>query len=107
PHVEDGTVTLIGATTENPSFEVISPLLSRTRVFRLEALGDEDLRQIVGRGIRELAVEIDPDAAEALVNGARGDARIALNGLETAASLAAGERVALAQVEQALQAKHL
>jgi putative ATPase len=107
PHVEDGTVTLIGATTENPSFEVISPLLSRTRVFRLEALGDEDLRQIVGRGIRELAVEIDPDAAEALVDGARGDARIALNGLETAASLAAGERVALAQVEQALQAKHL
>jgi putative ATPase len=107
PHVEDGTVTLIGATTENPSFEVISPLLSRTRVFRLEALGDEDLRQIVGRGIRELAVEVDPDAAEALVNGARGDARIALNGLETAASLAAGERVALAQVEQALQAKHL
>jgi putative ATPase len=107
PHVEDGTVTLIGATTENPSFEVISPLLSRTRVFRLEALSDEDLRQIVGRGIRELGVQVDPDAIEALINGARGDARIALNGLETAGNLAAGERVALAQVEQALQAKHL
>jgi putative ATPase len=107
PHVEDGTVTLIGATTENPSFEVISPLLSRTRVFRLEALDDDDLRQIVKRGIGELAVEIEDEAVEALVNGARGDARIALNGLETAANLAAGTKIALAQVEQALQAKHL
>jgi len=108
PHVEDGTVTLIGATTENPSFEVISPLLSRTRVFRLEALTEEDLRQIVERGILELTAQVEPEAVEALVNGARGDARIALNGLETAASLAgAGNPVGLAQVEQALQAKHL
>ena len=107
PHVEDGTVTLIGATTENPSFEVISPLLSRTRVFRLEALGDEDLRQILERGLRQLPAEIDPDALEALVSGARGDARIALNGLETAGDIAAGGRINLAQVEEALQAKHL
>ena len=107
PHVEDGTVTLIGATTENPSFEVISPLLSRTRIFRLEALAEDDLRKIVERGMSELAVEIEPEAAEALVNGARGDARIALNGLETAANLAGAERIGLAQVEQALQAKHL
>jgi putative ATPase len=107
PHVEDGTVTLIGATTENPSFEVISPLLSRTRVFRLEALTEDDLRQIVRRGVAELAVELEPDAAEALVNGARGDARIALNGLETASHLASGRPIAVADVEQALQAKHL
>jgi putative ATPase len=108
PHVEDGTVTLIGATTENPSFEVISPLLSRTRVFRLEALTEVDLGQIVERGILELTVRVEPEAVEALVNGARGDARIALNGLETAASLAGpGNPVGLAQVEQALQAKHL
>ena len=107
PHVEDGTVTLIGATTENPSFEVISPLLSRTRVFRLEALTEEDLRRIVRRGIDELGVVVKPDAVDALVNGSRGDARIALNGLETAARLAGGEPVALAQVEEALQAKHL
>ena len=107
PHVEDGTVTLIGATTENPSFEVISPLLSRTRVFRLEALTEDDLHQIVRRGVAELGVEIEADAAEALVNGARGDARIALNGLETAANLAAGRPLAVAEVEQALQAKHL
>ena len=108
PHVEDGTVTLIGATTENPSFEVISPLLSRTRVFRLEALTEGDLRQIVERGVLELGAQVEPDAIEALVNGARGDARIALNGLETANNLAgAGKTVGLAQVEQALQAKHL
>ena len=107
PHVEDGTVTLIGATTENPSFEVISPLLSRTRVFRLEALDDDDLRKIVQRGIGELGVEIEAEAIEALINGARGDARIALNGLETAANLAAGVKIGLPQVEQALQAKHL
>ena len=108
PHVEDGTVTLIGATTENPSFEVISPLLSRTRVFRLEALTEEDLRQIVERGVLELGARVEPEAVEALVNGARGDARIALNGLETAANLAgAGNPVGLAQVEQSLQAKHL
>ena len=107
PHVEDGTVTLIGATTENPSFEVISPLLSRTRVFRLEALTEEDLRRIVERGVAELGVEVLPEAVTALVNGARGDARIALNGLETAADLAAGAAVTEAQVEEALQAKHL
>src|SRR5438270_12211148 len=89
PHVEDGIFFIVRATTENPSFEVISPLLSRTRVFRLEALSDDDLRQIVQRGLAELAVQVDPDALEALVNGARGDARIALNGLETAAHLAA------------------
>lgn len=107
PHVEDGTVTLIGATTENPSFEVISPLLSRTRVFRLEALGDEDLRRIARRGLEELRVEIEPEALDALVAGARGDARVALNGLETAAGLAEGGRIQTGQVEQALQAKHL
>ena len=59
------------------------------------------------RGSGELGVEIEPEAVEALVNGARGDARIALNGLETAANLAAGTPIELAQVEQALQAKHL
>src|SRR3979409_742016 len=62
---------------------------------------------MVERGIGELGVEIEADAVEALVNGARGDARIALNGLETAANLAGGVKIALAQVEQALQAKHL
>lgn len=107
PHVEDGTVILIGATTENPSFEIISPLLSRTRVFRLEALGEVEVRQIVERGLSELGAAIDPDALAALVGGARGDARIALNGLETAAALAGEATIGLSQVEEALQAGHL
>jgi putative ATPase len=107
PHVEDGTVTLVGATTENPSFEVISPLLSRSRVFRLEALSLEELEQVARRGLAELGVEIEPDALRALVEGARGDARIVLNGLETAAALSAGRPVHLGAVERALQERHL
>ncbi|MBA3451256.1 MAG: replication-associated recombination protein A [Chloroflexia bacterium] len=93
PHVEDGTVILIGATTENPSFEVIAPLLSRSRVVVLEALTDADVSQIVDRalideerglGRRELA--LTNEARELLVNLANGDARFALNTLEFAAA---------------------
>src|SRR5438034_7991261 len=106
PHVEDGTVTLIGATTENPSFEVIAPLLSRTRVFRLEALSSEELEQVVQRGLRALEVEIEPDAMLGLLEGSRGDARVALNALETASALGEGP-VRLDAVERALQQGHL
>src|ERR1700704_5620764 len=87
PHVEDGTVTLIGATTENPSFEVISALLSRSRVFRLEALAPEDLERVARRGLGELGAEIEPEALGALLEAARGDARVVLNALEAAAAL--------------------
>ncbi len=107
PHVEDGTVTLIGATTENPSFEVIAPLLSRSRVFRLEALERDDLKKIVERGASELGAAISADGMDALLEGARGDARVALNGLETAAALAGGEEITLTHVERALQEGHL
>src|ERR1700757_61859 len=72
PHVEAGTVTLIGATTENPSFEVIAPLLSRSRVFRLEALEREELKQVVERGLGELRATIGDDALDALLETARG-----------------------------------
>ncbi len=106
PHVEDGTVTLIGATTENPSFEVNAPLLSRSRVFRLEALSPEDLERIVNRGLAELGRALSQEAREALLEGARGDARVALNGLEVAAALTEGE-IGLEQVEHALQQGHL
>ena len=92
PHVEDGTVTLIGATTENPSFEVIAPLLSRSRVFALQSLTPEDVEAIVSRaaedtdhGLGGMRVSIASDAMAHLVNIANGDARIALNALETAA----------------------
>ncbi|HKW59826.1 MAG TPA: replication-associated recombination protein A [Candidatus Dormibacteraeota bacterium] len=107
PHVEDGTVTLIGATTENPSFEVISPLLSRSRVFRLEQLERDELRQVVNRGLDELQATIDDDAMDALLEVARGDARVALNGLEAAAALTGEGPVNLESVERALQQRHL
>src|SRR2546423_2138771 len=107
PHVEDGTVTLIGATTENPSFEVIAPLLSRSRVFRLEALTAEDLERIARRGAAELGAEIEKDALEGLLEAARGDARVVLNALEAAAALAPGPAIALADVEAAMQQRHL
>ena len=92
PHVENGTVTLIGATTENPSFEVIAPLLSRSRVFALQGLSPEEVESIVNRacedterGLGDMAVSVNPDAMSHLVNIANGDARVALNALETAA----------------------
>ena len=92
PHVEDGTVTLIGATTENPSFEVIAPLLSRSRVFALQSLTPEDVEAIINcaaedpeRGLGDMSVSVAADAMAHLVNVANGDARVALNALETAA----------------------
>ena len=93
PHVENGVITLIGATTENPSFEVIAPLLSRSRVFRLEQLESDELKQVVQRGLAELGARIDDDALGALLEGSRGDARVALNGLEAAAALAGEQAV--------------
>jgi putative ATPase len=107
PHVEDGSITLIGATTENPSFEVIAPLLSRSRVFRLEQLERDELKQVVERGLAELTVRMDGDAVDALLEGSRGDARVALNGLEAAAALAGDEAIAVDHVERALQQSHL
>lgn len=107
PHVEDGTVTLIGATTENPSFEVISPLLSRSRVFRLEQLRREELEQVVERGLAQLKARITDDAMNALLEASRGDARVALNGLEAASALAGEEPVGLEHVERAMQERHL
>jgi len=93
PHVEDGTVILIGATTENPSFEVNSPLLSRSRVIVLRALTDDDVRTIVRRALEDQErglggqrLEIEDEALDFLVNVANGDARFALNTLEFAAT---------------------
>ena len=95
PYVEDGTVTLIGATTENPSFEVNSALLSRSRVFVLKALEDDDVRTLVERALHDderglggAKVALEPEALEALVNLANGDARSALSTLEFAAAAA-------------------
>ncbi len=95
PYVEDGTVTLIGATTENPSFEVVAPLLSRSRVIRLEALGEAELVAIARRALTDVehglgarAIVADDATLHALATIAGGDARTALNVLELAAGLA-------------------
>ncbi|HOC94566.1 MAG TPA: replication-associated recombination protein A [Candidatus Cloacimonadota bacterium] len=82
PYVESGAVILIGATTENPSFEVIPALLSRCHVFVLEMLGEEDLKAILGRGVNELGLERDEDVIGWLATQSGGDARRALNQLE-------------------------
>ena len=119
PHVEDGTVTLIGATTENPAFEVIAPLLSRSRVYALHPLSDEQVKSVVDRALRDeergigaLRVELSSEAEEGLVRLSNGDARVALTALEVAASAAApGEdgarQVQLPDVEDALQHRAL
>ena len=94
PHVEKGTVVLVGATTENPSFEVNSALLSRCRVYVLRALEDDDLRAIMrraladgARGLASLRPEVTDDGLNAIAHVANGDARVALNVLEVAVSL--------------------
>lgn len=93
PHAEDGTIILIGATTENPSFEVISPLLSRSAVYVLKPLNREAMRKILLRtltnkekGFGEKGIKISEKALERLINFADGDARAGLNGLEFVAN---------------------
>ncbi len=119
PFVENGTVTFIGATTENPSFEVISPLLSRCRVFRLNLLSDEEVRLIVERAIKDAErglgkshIAISEEALRHLVTISNGDARVALNALEMTASATLpdddGSRsIGLSAIEEALQHRAL
>ena len=99
PYVERGTIRLIGATTENPSFEVIAALLSRCRVYRLTPLTDEQLIQLLKRaladkqrGLGALKVTADDEALEMIAGYANGDARYAYNALETAAKLGGRRR---------------
>jgi putative ATPase len=88
PAVEDGLVVLIGATTENPYFEVNAPLMSRSTLWRLEPLTDDELSVIVARGLVAEGASADDDAVDALCAASGGDARSALNTLEVAVSLA-------------------
>ena len=106
PAVEDGTITLIGATTENPSFEVIGPLLSRCRVFVLTLLTPSELSKIIDRALKELKLKIDDKAKEFLLDSSNGDARIAINVLEIASKLAK-KTIKLKDIEEALQRKTL
>jgi putative ATPase len=119
PHVETGLITLIGATTENPSFEIIAPLLSRSRVMLLKPFSDDDLLLILKRavadeerGLGALNLEIEPEALSAIVWSADGDARTVLNTMEAAASLIdpgpdGSRKITRRVVEEAFQKKYL
>ncbi|MCW8891807.1 MAG: replication-associated recombination protein A [Deltaproteobacteria bacterium] len=113
PSVERGEVILIGATTENPSFEVNSALLSRSRVFVLEPLSPDNLKTLITRalnqqpGITEPGQLIDPDALEFLAEQADGDARVALGAIEVAISVYPKSPITLAIAQEALQKKAL
>ena len=119
PHVEDGTIVLIGATTENPYFEVNSPLISRCRLYTFEPLTSQQVADIVRkaaqdseRGLGKMNLVLEPEALDHMVNLANGDARAALNALETAAQLAQpddkGQRtITVALAEEAVQKRLL
>lgn len=102
PTVEDGTITLIGATTENPFFEVNGPLLSRSTLFRLEPLNPESLRVLLDRGLKSEGGTIDEDAAGAIIDSVDGDGRALLTTLEVALAIAGeSQHVTLDDVERA------
>jgi len=101
PSVESGLVVLIGATTENPYFSVNAPLLSRSTLWRLDALDDDDIRAVAARGLLAEGAEADAAAIDELVALSDGDARAALGTLEIAISLAAGRRLEVVDIERA------
>lgn len=105
PYVENGVLTLIGATTENPSFEVIGPLQSRCQVYVLKGLTVEDLETIIQQGAKTLGVKVAKDAAEFLATFASGDGRKALNVLETAAGLY--KKITLDNLKSTLRSPYL
>ena len=102
PAVEDGTLTLIGATTENPFFEVNAPLRSRSTLFRLEPLSREATRTLVERGLVALGVRAEAEAVDLLLDRAGGDGRQVLTSLEVAAALSHPADITIADVEAAL-----
>lgn len=116
PAVENGWITLVGATTENPSFEVNAPLMSRSTLFRLEPLEDTDVRTILERalddserGLGNFDIEMSEEALDHIAHASGGDARVGLNALEAAAMLAAraGGKLSLEVAEEALQRRAL
>lgn len=98
PAVEDGTITLIGATTENPYFEVNAPLLSRSTLFRLEGLGTTDVLELLGRGVLAESAAASTDALSMIAQRCGGDGRAALVALEVAIAIADGGEVGLEHV---------
>ena len=107
PYVERGDITLIGATTENPSFEIIGPLLSRCRVVTLKQLEEEELKKILKRGLGRIKAKLDKKPLDFLIESSNGDARIMLNILEIASSLSKRKSLGIKNLERALQSKQL
>ena len=107
PIVEKGTIILIGATTENPSFEVIGPLLSRCKVLLLNQLNNQDLSIICERGLKELKISLKDDAKNFLIEFANGDARVVLNTLEIAKIISRQKKINFLTVQEVLQSKLL
>ena len=120
PYVEDGTLTLIGATTENPSFEVISALLSRSQVYVLNELSTDELRLILNSGLKELNAKLDKKGTDFILEYANGDARALLNVLGNTLNLksdisvdkeqlskAKSTKITLQDLKNTLQSKHL
>jgi putative ATPase len=107
PFVERGDITLIGATTENPSFEVIGPLLSRTRVLILKEHSEKELSQIIKSGLKYLKISADKKSLDFLIESSNGDARVALTVLEIAANLTRSKKLTIKVFEQALQRRQL
>lgn len=107
PYVEKGVVILIGATTENPSFEVIPALLSRCRVFVLKKLSQKNLEKILNRTKKKLKIKLSPDLVSLIAGLSNGDARAALNCLEYLITTAGNRAINKAAVKQAFQKSHL
>lgn len=107
PYVERGNIILIGATTENPSFEIIGPMLSRSRVLTLEQLSEKDLSKILKRAADHLKVNLADNTKEFLIESSNGDARVLLNVLEISANLSKTKRITLKSIEEALQRRQL
>jgi putative ATPase len=103
PHVEKGTIILIGATTENPSFEVIGPMLSRSRVLTLNQLDSKALNKILNKAIKFLTITLEKKMKDFLIESSNGDARVMLNVLEIATNLSKSKKITLKDLEEALQ----
>jgi putative ATPase len=103
PHVEHGDIILIGATTENPSFEVIGPLLSRTRVLILNQLSEKNLLKILCKALKHVKKKLNKESEKFLLEASNGDARVMLNVLEIAASLVSTPTIKIPDLETALQ----
>lgn len=109
PHVESGLITLIGATTENPSFEVVSPLLSRTRVYVFQPLSKEDILKVIDRALnflneKQFRIDLSDDARDRLAEISNGDARSVLNALNAIVTIGLS-RVGVSELEEVLQTK--